>query len=223
MQAESRDGLKAEVVKLRAQVAQLQVASTSTSSSGTRETSSPSRGLFAEHVSRAYDDSASLYVDEITSSLNKNRTHDETAQKVRQFLAGQEARSRHPTARTITMDLDHAPRKNTSSKYFDHDKENDVMGSSPARRARDSTSRTNPFATSRQESQKRRELPTALESAEPPAKRRLIEAVEVIDLTDTPDSKRGVSKSLVEQLGLADRNGRPSKSAVGGARVHRRV
>ncbi|KAK8844040.1 hypothetical protein IAR55_006834 [Kwoniella newhampshirensis] len=128
----------------------------------------------------------------------------------------------HPTARTIQFDLDQGlGRKRKSSKYFTgSDKENLTASStksdlddewdevveeaspSPPKR-----SKTNPFATTRKDSEKRKELPSAaarasngnviIPSSSPPPRSSASRPAEVIDLaTSSPPSERALLKEI---------------------------
>ncbi|WWD21304.1 hypothetical protein CI109_105788 [Kwoniella shandongensis] len=166
----------------------------------------------------------------------------------------------HPTVRTIQFDLEEGlGKKRKSSKYFSSsDKENVTAGSpvddewaevivgetpSPPKR-----SKTNPFATTRKESEKRKALPTVatgsaviIPASSPPPLQRSPrrQPAEVIDLaspsppsTPARDKERKREKvwgelraqgSVVEWLGVRDTNGRPKKNVMIGQKVKRRV
>ncbi|WWC64017.1 uncharacterized protein I303_106623 [Kwoniella dejecticola CBS 10117] len=135
------------------------------------------------------------------------------------------------------FDKDKDRRRSTSSKYFpssssasgeegwedmiDHPKKKSTS-TTPADKAFISNfvkrSATNPFQTTKQSIENRRQLPSL--SSRPSDKG-------IIDMTESPKSdrllKRESNSNAVASLGLADKNGRPKKGIVSGQKVKRKA
>ncbi len=140
-----------------------------------------------------------------------------------------ESRS-EPTARTYSFDLDEAKVKR-KSKHFpsqpddDGEDEDVIVGASSSSPSPAKRSRTNPFTTTREESEKRRVLPSKTHSSSS-----LGHPVDLVSpykkpLTLAKDRNllEKSSNSVVGWLGITDANGRPKKGVVGGVKVKRRV
>lgn len=182
--------------------------------------------------------------------------HDESREYEQEYpalKAGNGAARQHPTARTMSFELGADPlalkpvpvrkdRDRTKSKYFGHGpgqhsgKENEevLVQDTQQSQSQSCTStedgkriRTNPFSTSREESERRkRALP------EQPTRREVIEAAD-----DSPDRPvpaprhiipaegKGMAAAggMTSWLGLSDGHGRPKKGVALGTKVRRRA
>ncbi|KAK4684532.1 TRAF-interacting protein, partial [Tremellales sp. Uapishka_1] len=198
--AESRKGLKAEVEELRAENALL-----------AQRRASPSRQPLTPrgHSNGSDDDPHPDSIQEIPASVfrasQKSHNYDESLQIDMPSFSGRPAAPKasahqHPTARTFSFELSPLKqRSEKSSKYFNDEgkgkakesREILYIGSedeeSPPKR-----SRTNPYASSKAESDQRKDLGKLKE--------------------------RSAGEGLVDRLGIADRNGRLKKGVATGAK-----
>ncbi len=133
----------------------------------------------------------------------------------------------NPTARTYSFGRDEP--KERKSKYFpshkDEDDENeDVIVHASSSPSPPKRSRTNPFTTTREASDKRRDLPRRSNlhsSKERPIE--LISPSRPLAVARDRNLPQKAGRSMVDWLGISDSNGRPNKGVVGGTKAKRRV
>ena len=242
-EVESRQELKAKIEDLRAENTRLKADLEFHSNQGSPPVPPHRRkpsfsGLFEDLVGDD-DTTADLSVQEIPASSFTERKprstqeiHDHDSLQV--DLPGESIRPKaeraqpvsrfrsNPTARTYSFDLnDPTPKTNRKSKYFtpdvdEHELE-DIMLDRSSISSLSKRSRTNPFTTTHEASEKRKTLPGKSHS---PDTRSMSPSKRLAPQRDRIIPKR--SGGTMELLGISDANGRPKKGVVIGARVYRK-